>query len=188
VRVIRGPDADPAFAPKSGYRYDGLFRVDSAKMEVGRSGFGICRFVMRSLDPQAQAAPADAQTGPASRVESHVQRTVRSTKVIERIKHLYNSRCQVCRQRIDTPRGPYSEGAHVQGLGEPHNGPEIAENLLCLCPNDHVRFDNGALPLGDDGDDLEILSQLVKRQARPYTTLRVTGSVKSLFGITASTG
>ncbi|WP_406603762.1 HNH endonuclease [Neolewinella aquimaris] len=26
-------------------------------------------------------------------------------------------------------------------LGAPHNGPEDLSNLLCLCPNYHVKFD-----------------------------------------------
>jgi hypothetical protein len=24
-------------------------------------------------------------------------------------------------------------------VGRPHNGPDTADNVLCLCPNDHVR-------------------------------------------------
>ena len=32
-------------------------------------------------------------------------------------------------------------GAHIQGLGKPHNGPDTLENMLCLCPNHHDQFD-----------------------------------------------
>ena len=35
-------------------------------------------------------------------------------------------------------------------LGSPHNGPDAEGNLLCLCPNHHVLFDNGALLIKDD--------------------------------------
>ncbi|MCW2929006.1 MAG: hypothetical protein JWM86_2974, partial [Thermoleophilia bacterium] len=28
---------------------------------------------------------------------------------------------------------------------KPHNGPDALNNLLCLCPNDHVRFDGGSI-------------------------------------------
>ena len=34
-----------------------------------------------------------------------------------------------------------SGGAHIKGLGRPHNGPDIIENMLCLCPNHHDQFD-----------------------------------------------
>lgn len=43
---------------------------------------------------------------------------------------------------------PYAEAAHIRALGSPHNGPDVIENVLCLCPNHHVLFDNGAqLPM-----------------------------------------
>jgi putative restriction endonuclease len=45
---------------------------------------------------------------------------------------------------------PYAEGAHIRPLGAPHNGPDVVENVLCLCPNDHVLFDHGAISITDD--------------------------------------
>jgi putative restriction endonuclease len=165
VRVIRGPKTDPAFAPTTGLRYDGLFMVHDARIEQARSGFQICRFVLRSLDPQAQAAPSDAPFASVARVNTQIQRIVRTTAVINRIKRLYQDRCQICRQSIDTSFGAYSEGAHVQGLGAPHSGPDVVENALCLCPNDHVRFDTGAFLLSDD---LQILSASGRADWRCY--------------------
>lgn len=52
---------------------------------------------------------------------------------------------------MPTPVGPYAEGAHIQPLGRPHDGPDVARNILCLCPNDHVRFDRGAITIAQDG-------------------------------------
>jgi putative restriction endonuclease len=49
-----------------------------------------------------------------------------------------------------TPAGPYAEAAHIRALGTPHNGPDVLENLLCLCPNDHVRFDARAIYVDDN--------------------------------------
>ena len=43
---------------------------------------------------------------------------------------------------LPSPSGPIAIGAHIQGLGRPHNGPDIIENMLCLCPNHHDQFDN----------------------------------------------
>lgn len=51
---------------------------------------------------------------------------------------------------MDTPAGPYAEAAHIKALGVPHNGPDVLDNLLCLCPNDHVRFDRGAIYIDPD--------------------------------------
>ncbi|KAF8553893.1 hypothetical protein OG21DRAFT_1413461, partial [Imleria badia] len=44
VRVLRGADRDNHFAPLSGYRYDGLYIVDSAAMKKGMAGYGMCFF------------------------------------------------------------------------------------------------------------------------------------------------
>ncbi|WP_374936881.1 HNH endonuclease [Streptomyces sp. Ru73] len=52
------------------------------------------------------------------------------------------------------PRGrggkAYSEGAHIRPLGKRHRGPDVEQNVLCLCANCHVRLDNGALYISDD--------------------------------------
>lgn len=57
--------------------------------------------------------------------------------------------------------------AHIQGLGIPHNGPDRESNALCLCPNDHLRFDNGALYLTDD---LKIVDALTGTIVGPLRT------------------
>ncbi|MDQ1305783.1 MAG: putative restriction endonuclease [Actinomycetota bacterium] len=38
----------------------------------------------------------------------------------------------------------------IKALGVPHNGPDVLENLLCLCPNDHARFDRAAIYIDPD--------------------------------------
>ncbi|EFP86608.2 uncharacterized protein PGTG_12990 [Puccinia graminis f. sp. tritici CRL 75-36-700-3] len=43
VRVIRGFKNHSPFAPESGYRYDGLYRVEKAWREAGQSGFQVCK-------------------------------------------------------------------------------------------------------------------------------------------------
>lgn len=54
---------------------------------------------------------------------------------------MYAHRCQICDVRLDPPSGPIAIGAHIKGLGQPHNGPDAIENMLCLCPNHHDQFD-----------------------------------------------
>ena len=43
VRVIRGYKHKSPFSPKDGYLYDGLYSVVHAWIEVGKSGYKICR-------------------------------------------------------------------------------------------------------------------------------------------------
>lgn len=50
VRVLRGSKGDPFFSPKSGYRYDGLYRVVDHWVEVGLAGFKVCRFKLRKIN------------------------------------------------------------------------------------------------------------------------------------------
>ena len=56
VRVIRGSHGDPAHSPTDGFRYDGLFRVESHWYETGLSGYQICRYRLLKLTP-SEAAP-----------------------------------------------------------------------------------------------------------------------------------
>lgn len=184
VRVLRGYRGEKPYAPETGYRYDGLYKVTRHWAETGRDGFRIWRFHLVRLSPDEARpwtpegqTPAEGPVGgedyrldiasgevsfelpssgaPAGNAEPGraagiVQRVVRSSSVSQFVKELHGHRCQVCRAVLDVPVGNYSEGAHIRALGSPHNGPDIVENLLCLCPNDHVLFDQGGLYLDDD--------------------------------------
>ena len=66
------------------------------------------------------------------------------------MKNLYDNTWQVCRIQLMTDAGAISIGAHIQGLGKPHNGPDVVENMLCLCHNCHAIFDSGAFYINDD--------------------------------------
>jgi putative restriction endonuclease len=94
---------------------------------------------------------------------------VRNTAVTEWVKELYDFTCQVCGTRLETPVGPYAEAAHIRAVGRPHIGPDATENVLCLCPNDHVLFDRGFLSIADDGRVLEVAT------GRPVGQLAVKG-------------
>lgn len=92
-----------------------------------------------------------AAVGPVKRVETIVYRIVRDTPLTRRIKTLHNYECQLCGHVISLPDGShYAEGHHIQPLGDPHNGPDTAENVLCLCPNHHAACDLGAILLAVD--------------------------------------
>lgn len=77
-------------------------------------------------------------------------RIVRDTKKSRKIKKLYQYTCQICGLRIQGVAGPYAEGAHIRPLGQPHNGLDSLDNLLCLCPNHHTMFDLGVFTINAD--------------------------------------
>jgi putative restriction endonuclease len=148
VRVIRGRNPGSIYAPPSGFRYDGLYYIEEYWQAQGKSGFSIWRF--RLISQERRPTTDAIEPGPASRVATTVQRLVRSTQVVQRAKELHSYACQVCGSAIEVRGGWYAEGAHIRPLGHPHNGPDVLSNVLCLCPNDHVRFDFGAIWLDDD--------------------------------------
>ncbi|MGX5212634.1 YDG/SRA domain-containing protein [Streptomyces violaceus] len=157
VRVVRGAGGERQYSPATGLRYDGLFRVEDYWSERGRSGYLVWRYRLAQL-PQTAATPQPAipatrqpegQQAPG-RAAVTTQRIVRSTAVAEFVKRTHDYTCQVCDIRLTTPTGAYAEAAHIKPLGRPHAGPDIAANVLCMCPNHHVLFDLGMLTIADD--------------------------------------
>lgn len=155
VRVIRGAAGDKAFSPTTGYRYDGLYIVRNHWVQPSKDGPLIYRYVLEKADgstnwqPPARGTkntPPPGNTAP-DRKSSTVQRIVRNSAVTQWVKEVHGGACQVCGIALATAAGTYSEGAHIRALGAAHNGPDTADNVLCLCPNDHVLFDKGALYL-----------------------------------------
>ncbi|MBU5944192.1 HNH endonuclease [Streptomyces sp. PAM3C] len=131
------------------------------------SPVNICQFDLRRLPDQEQVQTklerhvVDVldELSDESRYEERfprarsvrVRRLIRDTAAAQRIKHLHGGECQLCGLRLLGPDGrPYSEGAHIRPLGKPHNGPDVEPNIICLCPNCHVRLDMGAVTLDDD--------------------------------------
>ncbi|MEV7229682.1 YDG/SRA domain-containing protein [Polymorphospora sp. NPDC051019] len=154
IRVVRGAAGDPDHSPKAGLRYDGLFRVVDHWRDTGKDGFKIWRYrlvALESADPPPPSAAGDLEGQPAQRTPATIQRLARSTAVANGVKHLHSHRCQVCGLQLQTPAGPYAEAAHIRALGRPHNGPDVASNVLCLCPNHHVLFDTGAIYVDQTG-------------------------------------
>ncbi|MGI5469616.1 YDG/SRA domain-containing protein [Streptomyces sp. CA-132043] len=163
VRIIRGHKAKTKYSPKSGYSYDGLYAITDLRMVSGKSGWQICQFDLHRLadvreeltdvERKVEAALADftdQEKFPETRITT-VQRIVRDSCVVRRVKELYGHQCQMCGTRLVGGDGQgYSEGAHIRPLGKLHRGPDIEQNVLCLCANCHVRLDKGALYIADD--------------------------------------
>ena len=144
VRVTRGFQIKNG--PKKGYRYDGLYYVSRYERVKGKSGFYICRFHLSSEKPiETLEKEIKKNLKPnykrADRASSTVNRIKRDVSLAENIKEIYEYKCQICNVYLKTPSGGIAIGAHIKGLGKPHNGPDVIENMICLCPNHHTQFD-----------------------------------------------
>ena len=102
----------------------------------------------------------DKSDGVVERRRAERSEQVRDRKKSAQLKRLYNNSCQFCGTRLQVAdAGFYSEAAHIKGLGEPHNGPDVKSNMLVLCPNHHIQFDRGILGLEKAGSDYQIWSK-----------------------------
>ena len=154
VRVIRGPKLKSDYAPKVGYRYDGLYFVEHAWEEVGKSGFRVTRFhLQKASDSPLQVLAGsnkEAGTENPGKKTSTSTRVVRDPAVSKEVKERYDYHCQVCGIRLEAIDNPYAEAAHIRPLGGPHDGPDVGGNVLCLCPNHHKLLDFGSFIINDD--------------------------------------
>tara|TARA_B100000900_G_C20510482_1_gene687765 strand:+ start:83 stop:1237 length:1155 start_codon:yes stop_codon:yes gene_type:complete len=158
VRVTRGFQVE--HGPDEGYRYDGLYYVTLCERVIGKSGYYVCRFHLESEKTLGEIEDSLEGTLPESyektdRTETTVSKIKRSIKLREKIKKMYDHKCQVCGIRLEKPNGAIAIGAHIKGLGKPHNGPDAINNMLCLCPNHHDQFD--ALSFYIESSNMEIV-------------------------------
>ncbi|MFC4601820.1 HNH endonuclease [Cohnella hongkongensis] len=73
---------------------------------------------------------------------------LRNRLFVEKIKQIYDNTCQLCGVKIEIrEKSYYSEVHHIKPLGEPHFGPDVLENMMCVCPNHHVLLDLGGIPI-----------------------------------------
>ena len=83
-----------------------------------------------------------------TRVLTQIKRIIRDTKISRSVKIIHNYRCQICGHTIHLGNGNfYAEAHHIKPLGNKHSGPDIVENVMCVCPNHHVLLDYGAIPI-----------------------------------------
>jgi len=113
---------------------------------VGYEGDGILpEFVITGHTPTAADLEEPEE---AKRMKTEVYRILRDTLLARTLKETHQNRCQVCGESLQlSDTSAYSEAHHIKPLGKPHNGPDIAADILILCPNHHVLCDYGALRL-----------------------------------------
>lgn len=152
VRVTRGYKHRSSLSPIKGYKYGGLYQVTEHFEKTGKNGFLICKYRLEkisNLNTLAREEQEEYHKDP-SRKAVNILRIVRDTKLSIDIKKLYDYSCQICNITIAVHNVKYAEGAHIKPLGTPHNGLDLLNNLLCLCPNHHVMLDKGMIAINSD--------------------------------------
>lgn len=72
----------------------------------------------------------------------------RKQNVVQLLKNIYENTCQICDVKVEIGINDYmSEVHHIKPLGKKHNGPDIMENMIVVCPNHHTMLDRGAIAL-----------------------------------------
>ncbi|MFF8629412.1 HNH endonuclease [Streptomyces werraensis] len=121
---------------------------------TGLSGYTTAGGLLIASEEVSGGAAVDEYervNGPAPRREATRSVIVRDEALARRVKELENNRCQICGTTLRHLNRPYSQAAHIRGLGSPHHGPDELQNLLCLCPNCHVLFDGLEIYVDTDG-------------------------------------
>ena len=81
---------------------------------------------------------------PNERSEQTIYRVLRDTVLARQVKKLHDYECQICGSTLTLPDGTrYAEAHHIRPLGRPHNGPDLLQNIVCVCPNHHAELDYG---------------------------------------------
>tara|TARA_R110002096_G_scaffold97694_6_gene217672 strand:- start:7609 stop:8382 length:774 start_codon:yes stop_codon:yes gene_type:complete len=88
------------------------------------------------------------EPGHPERMKQETYRILRDTNLARNLKIEKQFKCEICQKTLHLGLDrPYAEVHHIKPLGSPHNGPDIRDNILCVCPNCHVLLDYGAIML-----------------------------------------
>ena len=100
------------------------------------------------------------------RIRRELDIILRRKHLVGKIKNLYNNTCQLCSTQLEIGGNKYySEVHHIIPLGKPHNGKDILENMICVCPNCHIQLDYKAMPLS-----IESFKEIKHKIAAEYIT------------------
>ncbi|WP_433143138.1 caspase, EACC1-associated type [Actinomadura nitritigenes] len=176
VRVIRGAGGRPEHSPTTGYSYDGLFVVKQYWMTPSLDGPRVLKFRLEKLSDSTEGASPHHLSRPlTSGLWAQVAPGEYTDRLLEeRVKRIYSHACQVCDETLEIPAGlRFASVVHIKSIELPHRGPDIAENMLCLCSNHRDLFVYGALIIDDDltvidqRDDEEMGVLTVKHEIDP---------------------
>jgi len=90
-----------------------------------------------------------------------VKAQLRDRRKAAAVRRHYDNTCTICGTKLQVGRDKfYAEAAHIKPLGKPHNGPDVAKNMLVLCPNHHLQFDSGVICFEKAGDAFRLVSRI----------------------------
>ncbi len=129
---------------------DHLVRVSHSDLSVDvERYFSVPLLVELSGPDDEPTRPIDLE--PPSRVTATTYRILRDTPAARLLKADHKYRCQICGITIELSDGTkYAEAHHVRPLGRPHDGPDVRENMVVLCPNHHAMCDYGVMRLSPE--------------------------------------
>ena len=82
-------------------------------------------------------------------VKQVTYRILRDTAKARRVKNINQFKCQACgKEPIKLTNGHlYAEAHHIRPLGRNHDGHDEEWNIICVCPDCHVKLDYGVMRL-----------------------------------------
>lgn len=88
--------------------------------------------------------------GPPNKIKYINTRFIRDTDASQKLKELYENRCQICNYRLEIgPLAHYSEVHHIWPLHD--GGDDDFSNMIVLCPTHHAEFDYGVICIDISG-------------------------------------
>lgn len=122
------------------HRHDLFYSVEG----LGKGVWGL------RVNKSAPHFAADLGEPTPGRVKTTIYRILRDTRLSRALKDLHKNCCQLCGLALALENGEtYSEAHHIRPLGRDHAGPDVAENIIVLCPNHHALLDYGAIKLNE---------------------------------------
>lgn len=161
------------YSPLHGYPAHFRFylnRVEAPEEYVGTYARKIDEICLQMSQPNNRTETADSLEPPHRNFVSGM-RVARDVQLVEELKRVYGHTCMICRQPLHGVSVPISEVHHVKPLGTPHNGPDVKENMLVLCPNHHAQFDAGVLGFDFESRIVDIHGNLICSEPLRYHSI-----------------
>ncbi|MEU4410603.1 YDG/SRA domain-containing protein [Streptosporangium sp. NPDC023963] len=173
VRVVRGSGGNKNFSPEFGYSYDGLFAVTEYWTKNQPGHHMVMQFRLEKIIDLDRLLTKQqmSQRQNYGRWEFVAGGLYSDRRLAAEIKNIYGHACQICGIVLEVPGGlKFASTVHIRSLELPHSGPDVKENMLCLCSNHRDLFKYGAITIEDDlkvvdQTDGEVISDLVSKHS-----------------------
>lgn len=122
------------------------------KVQIGKSSALINKLLSSELVADRPLAPIDLN-GPPDKIKYVNTRFIRDTNASQKLKELYENRCQICNYRLEIDSTThYSEVHHIWPLHD--GGDDDFSNMVVLCPTHHAEFDYGVICIDISGTSI----------------------------------